>query len=106
MSSGAREHGITVLGIDQNFRNVLRVVQSYIGPVLSAVRRFVNAISDRDAVSHPRLSRAHPYDLRIGRIDSDRANRLRRLPIEYRFEGRTTIDRFPDPSTCRAYEDV
>ena len=76
MAGGARQHVITVAWIDQNLGDMLGILQPNVGPVLAAVSGFVNAIADRDAVAHPRFAGAHPDDLRIGRINGDRTNRL------------------------------
>src|SRR6266550_1303136 len=56
VTGSADVHSVTVLGIDQNFRNVLRILQANIGPVLPAVGGLVNSISNRNAVPNPRLA--------------------------------------------------
>ncbi len=104
MAGGAREDRIAVLRIDEDFCDVLGIVQPDRGPVLAAVSGFVNAISDRDAVSHPRLARSHPNNLGIGMINRDGANRLHRLAVKYRLEGGPPVDRLPDTSAGGADE--
>ena len=91
VAGGADIHSVTVLGINQDFRDVFRVFQANVGPVLSAISGFVNAISNRNAVSHPRLAGADPNNFGIRGIDSDRADGLNVLAVENRFECGATI---------------
>ena len=60
VAGGADQDAIAVFGIDQDFRDVLGVVQPHVGPVLAAVGGLVDPISNRNTVPHPRFSRYRP----------------------------------------------
>ena len=84
---------------------MLGVFQADIGPVLAAVGGFVNAVADRNAIAHPGFAGANPDDFRVRRIDGDRADRLHRLAVENRLEGRAAIHRLPYAAAGRADKD-
>src|SRR5256885_682559 len=86
VTSGADINAVTVLGIDQDLCNVLSVLQTNVGPVLSAVGGLVDPISNRNAVPHPRLASTDPNNFGVCRVNSDRPDRLHGLAVENRFE--------------------
>ena len=82
---------VAVAGIDQNFGDVLGVRQAHVGPGLAAVGGLVDPVADRDGVAHPGLAGADPDGVGMGGIDRDGADRLRRLLVEDRLEGRAAV---------------
>ena len=104
VAGGANENGIAVLWIDQDFGDVLGIFQADAGPVLSAVGRFVDAISDRNAVPHPGFAGADPHRLGIGRINREGADGLHILAIENGAESRAPIYRLPNATAGSADE--
>ena len=86
-------------------RHAFRLRQADVRPGVAAVGGLVDAIADRDRVPHPRLARAHPDRLRVGRVEGDGADRLHRLLVEHRPEGRPTVERAPHAAARRAHED-
>src|SRR2546421_6637027 len=95
MTGGTHQNAVAVFGVDQDFGDALRVFQPDVGPVLTAIHRFINAITDGDAIARPRLAGADPYDLRVGGIDCHRTDRLHALVIEHGAEGAAAIDGLP-----------
>src|SRR5260370_4607949 len=104
MSRCAHQHVISIVRIDQDFCDVLAVLQPDVGPVLASIGRFIYAIADRNAVAHPRLAAAHPDRLRIRRINAYRADRLHALAIKYGLVRSSAVHRLPHASTGRPYE--
>ena len=104
MTGCADINTVTVLGIDQDFCDVLSILQANVRPVLSAVSGLVNSISNRNAVPHPRLASADPNDFGICGINGDRSDGLHRLAVENRFEHGAAIHRLPNATAGRAYK--
>src|ERR1700731_1617773 len=105
MSHRADQYTVSILGIDQDLRDVLAIFESDVGPVLAVVGGLVNAIADRDAVSNPTLTAAHPHRFRVRWINRHRADRLHTLAIKHRLVSRPTIHRLPHTAAGRADED-
>src|SRR5262249_4042259 len=53
---------VRVARIYQNLCDAFGLLQSDVGPILAAVRGFVDAVANRDAVAGPRFAPAHPAD--------------------------------------------
>src|SRR3954466_12509512 len=53
MSDCACQDVVAVFGIDDDLRNMLGAAQADVGPVLPAVARLVDTVSNRDAVPYP-----------------------------------------------------
>ena len=98
--------GVAVLRDRRRCSRCARVRQAHVGPGLAAVGRFVDAVADRDGVARPALAGADPDHLRVGRIERDRADRLHRLLVEHRLEGRAAVDRLPHAAGRGADESV
>src|ERR1700742_3581824 len=99
MSSSADQNRVAVFGVDQDLGDVLAVFETKVGPILAAVGGFVDAITHRNTVASPGFSGTRPNDTGIRVINGHGPNRLQRLPIEYRFEGGASVNRFPNAST-------
>ena len=104
MPQGADQNVIAVGGVYQNLRNVLAVFQADVGPVLPAIRGFINAVADRNAVAHPGFAGSYPDSFRIRGIDRHGADGLHIFPVEYRLVGRTSVDRLPNSAAGRSNE--
>ena len=87
---------VRVLRVDHDARDALGIGQADVRPGVATVGGLVDAVADRHGVARPRFARAHPHDLRIGRVDRDRADRLHRLLVEHRLERRAAVGRLPD----------
>ena len=96
MSGGAGEDGVAVGGVDEDFGDVLGILEPQVGPVLAAIGGFIDAVPDGDAVANPAFAAAHPDNFGIGGVDGDGADGLHRGVIEHRFETGAGVDRFPD----------
>ena len=70
MAGRADQNVVAIRRIDQNFGDVLGIFQADVGPVLAAVGRFVDAVTDGHAVAHPRFAGADPNCFRIGGINA------------------------------------
>src|SRR6266508_901841 len=93
---------VRVARVYQNLCDAFGFLQSDVGPVLAAVRGFVDAVANRDAVARPRLARANPDHFGVLRINRDRADGLDRLFVEDRLECRAAVDRLPHAAARRA----
>jgi hypothetical protein len=97
----AREYGIALARIDDNAGDALGGVEPELRPVLAAVTRTVDAVSDRHAVAHPGFAGTHPDRGRLRRIHRDGADRLVVL-VENRLELYAAIHRLPQTAAGRA----
>ena len=71
--------------------------EAHVLPGLAGVGGLVDAVAhDVARTDHPRLAGAGPHDVRIGRRERQRANRLHRLVVEHRLERRAAVGGFPD----------
>src|SRR5439155_24797696 len=75
LAGHARVDQVAVFGMHEDARDALRLAEAEVGPVFPTVGRFVDAVADGDRVAGPGLASADPDRLRIGRIESDGANR-------------------------------
>src|SRR5262249_61761785 len=62
LARGANVDRVRVARIYQNLCDAFGLLQSDVGPILAAVRGFVDAVANRDAVAGPRFAPAHPAD--------------------------------------------
>src|SRR5207245_2139517 len=67
--------------------------------------RFINAVTDGDAVPDPALTRAGPDNFGIRGIDCYGANGLHIRAIENGLERCAAVDRLPDAAARRSDED-
>src|SRR6516162_4439379 len=105
MTDSAGVNDVAVFRIYQDAGDVLGILQAHIGPVVATIDGLVNTISDRDAVTYPRLARAHPNNFWVGGINRDRANRLHVGLVENGLERRAAIHRLPYATAGRTCED-
>ena len=92
----ACEDDLRVRGIDDDTPDAARLLQTHAGPGLACVRRLVDAVANRDVTANPRLARARPHDVRIGRRDGKRADGLHRLVVEDLLPMHARVGRFRD----------
>ena len=78
----ACENDLRIGRIDDDAADAAGLVQTHARPRLAGVHRLVDAVADRDMAANPRLARSGPDDVRIGRRNGERADRLRRLLVE------------------------
>jgi hypothetical protein len=101
--SQGRDPGHVRIGrVEHDFVDVLRLLEPQVGPGLASVERAVEAVADRDAVARVALARADPYDIRVGLVDGDSADRRDRLVIEDWRPGEAAVDGLPDAAGGRA----
>src|SRR3984893_2540877 len=79
-----RENSVAVFCTNENLSDSLGLLQTRVYPGLTAVGRFVNAVSDRNAVARPRFARAHPDIFAVLWIERDGADRLHGLLVKHR----------------------
>src|SRR5439155_15723108 len=90
------EDDLRVRGIDDDAPDAARLLETHAGPGLARVRRLVDAVANRDMTANPRLARARPNDVRIGRRDGKRADGLHRLVVEDLLPMHARVGRFRD----------
>jgi len=86
---------VCILGIDQNRCYLLSVRQAQMRPSLARVSRFINAIARRQIGPLQTLTAPDINNVRIGRSNSDCANRTRILRIKNRLPGVARIGGLP-----------
>src|SRR5262249_22214164 len=101
LARSADVYRVRVARVYQNLCDAFVLLQSDVGPVLAPVRRFVDAVANRDAVARPRFARTDPDHFGVLRINRDRADGLDRLFVEDRLECRTSVDRLPHAAARR-----
>ena len=90
------EHGVGVARIDDDARDVSRVVEPDVRPVLTRVGRAIHAVAVRPVLAQVGLAAADVDHVRIGRCDRDRADRRDvRLPVGDVRPGRAAVRRLP-----------
>ncbi len=102
MSQRRDKNFFRVFRINQNPRNLPRILQPNVRPRLPAVRGPVHPIPVGNVRAHVRLARPHVNDLWIRRRHRNRSNRRNRLRIKYRFPGAPCIVAPPNTSAHRA----
>src|SRR5258708_14044028 len=85
MSERSHKNFFRILRVDQNPRNLTRILQSDMPPRLPAILGLIHPIPISDVRAHVRLARPHINDQRIRRRHRNRPNRSNPLRIEYRF---------------------
>src|SRR5262249_13308810 len=98
LAGHAGEYGVGGARVDEDLGDALARGQADVLPGLTAVTGLVDAVPDRDAVARPGFAGADPDVLRVRGVDGDRADRLHRLLIEHRLEGRGAVGRLPHPA--------
>ena len=100
---GADEEVLRIVGIHHDAGDQAGVRQAHVGPGAARVVGFVDTVAGGDAIAnHPGFARARPYHRMLGRIDRQRADRLRRLLVEDRAPAVAATRRFPDAARSRA----
>src|ERR1700690_3255687 len=102
MPESAHIHDVRILLIDGNPADVARVLESDVMPGRAAVRRFINAVAEREAGTNVALAGSRINRLRIGGSHGERADGSHRLAIENRRPHRSRIGRLPDSAIDRA----
>jgi hypothetical protein len=107
VSQRRHENAVRVPWIDEHRADLPRVPQPEVLPAASGVGRFVDAVADRQVGPLEAFAAADVDDVRIGRRDGNRADRLRRLIVEQRRPGVAVVGRLPDAAVVDAdIEDV
>src|SRR5215813_1428972 len=107
MSKHSREDLVRIAWIYRQSRNLLAIPQPKMGPCLSGVRRFVDAVADGEIGSVQPLSATDVNDIWIGCRHRDRANGLCRLLIENRIPSAPIVVRLPHATVhLRHIEDI
>src|SRR5581483_12035534 len=94
-SFGGNENCVAVFRADSNATNVLRVLQSQIGPALAAVFGFVNAVAVVNAALRVVLTCTYPHDRRIAGIEFHISDRKRSFVLEHRIPGEAVVVGLP-----------
>ena len=79
---GGDEHRVPVARVDQDLADVLRGCEAGLVPGAAAVAAHVHAVAPGHVAPAHILSRAHPHNVRIGRVDRDGADRVGRLIVK------------------------
>src|SRR4029453_3292075 len=102
-SKDAREHDLRVRRVDDDLADASAFGQPALLPRRAGVRGLVDSITHDVAwTDGPRLPGTRPDDVRIGKSDGERSDRLHRLRIENRRERLAAIGRLPDATRRRA----
>jgi hypothetical protein len=102
-SLGRHPDHVGVLGVDDDPRDVLGVLQAHVLPVGPAVPASVDPVSPADVASAHVLAGADPDHVRVGRIDGDAADRVNALLVEEGSPGGARVHRLPDPSRAHRH---
>src|SRR5581483_228265 len=98
---------VRVARVNEDARDVLRVVESDVPPRLAGIGRLVHSVAVRDLRPHVGLARADVHGVGLRRRDRHRADRRDRLAVEDRLPRAAGVDRLPDAAADRAeVEDV
>ncbi len=102
MSEGTHVDDVGILRVHQNPGDVSGVVETQMGPALSAIGRFVDSVAKRDAVAQIGLPGADIHHLGVGRCKRQITDRGDRLIVEDGLEGQSAVNRLPDTTRSRA----
>ena len=102
MAERRDEQTIRVLRIDDDGTDLACLAQAEMLPARPGVGRLVDAVADREIRTLQPLAAADVDDVGIGWRDRDRADRLRRLPVEERRPRQPVIGRLPDAAVVDA----
>ena len=94
----ARAHDLRIGRIDHDAADAAGLLEAHVRPRVAGVRRFVDAVPDRDVAANPRLAGAGPDDVRIRCGHGQRADRLRGLIVEELRPVDAAVDRLRDPA--------
>src|SRR5947209_1617761 len=93
-----------IAGMHDNAAYAARFHEAHVGPVLSGIGRFVDAVAHHVAVADgPRLPGARPDNVVVGRGNGHGADGLRRLAVEDRGPMRAAIGGLPNAARCGAH---
>src|SRR5262245_7043514 len=90
-TQAAGVHEVGVLRVDDDARDLVRLRETDVRPVLAGIDGFVHAVADRRVVARILLAGADVYDVRIARRDRDGADRGDRLLVEDGLEGGAAV---------------
>ena len=92
---------IRIIGVDENPRDMVSVMQAHICPSLSSICGFKHSGSGKWAPRHQDLSCTHPDNVGIGWSDGDTSDCKCGLILEDRFPGGAVVNGFPEiPGSC------
>src|SRR5882672_11308979 len=103
MAESGDEQAIRVFRIDGDLWNLLRVAQAEMRPRRAGIRRFVDAVADREVRPRQSLAAADINNVGIARRDRHPANRSGRLVVEDRLPCAARVGGFPDAAVAHAY---
>ena len=101
----ARVHDVALPRVHEDPVHALGCREAHVLPGLAAVAGAIDAVPDGRGVARPALAGADPDDLRIGRVERDRADGLDGLLVEDGLERRAAVERLPDAARGRADEE-
>ena len=93
---------LRVARIDENPRNLARIVEANVRPAFAAIGGLIHAVAVGNGRTHVRLTTAHIDDLRIGGGDGDGTDGRDGLRIKNRIPGAAGIIRAPHAAAHRA----
>jgi hypothetical protein len=102
MTERRDEEAMWIARIDDDRTNLACIAQAEVLPRPARVGRFVDAVADRQVRTLQSLAAPDVDDLRIGRRDGDRADRLGRLIVEDRRPGVAVVGGLPDAAVVHA----
>ena len=102
MAEGGDEQPVRVRRIDGDLRNLLRVAQAQVGPGLSGVSGFVDAVAHRQVRPRQPFPAADVDDVGIGQRDRHPADRSGRLVVEDRLPRAARVGGLPDAAVHHA----
>src|ERR1700730_9933405 len=107
MPQRRHEDSFGVSRIDQNPRNLPRILQANVRPSLPAVRGPVHPVAISNIRAHVRFARSHINNLRIRSRHRDRPNRSNSLRVKYRLPSAPRIVASPNAAAdCAKIEKV
>src|ERR1700722_6368009 len=80
--------------MNQNTWNMMRILQAHIGPRLSAIHRFVDAVAPRRALAIVAFSGSHPDNIRFRLRYGYVADGGNPLIVKHRRPGNSPVDTF------------
>ena len=105
MAERGHVHGLRIGRIYKDVANVVGVTEPEVRPALATISRLVDAVAPRNAVARVVLTRAHPDDVGVGRMDGDGADGIGAFVIEERLEGDSIVHGPPEAARRSGDED-